>query len=149
MTMEVTPRSESRILLASSLTTVASCLRSAHLALWDCLLTSSAVLFFSVNYWRRPVYGWRRNLDIMNTVTGLSYQLVIVSDIDTALLLPYLAFTTCGLACFALGYKFSGRNGTLAHSGVHVFGNLANMFLYQGLAKARGRICVPTIQKEL
>jgi hypothetical protein len=136
--MEVTPHSESRILLATSLTTAVSCMRAAHLTLWDCALTSSAVLFFSVNYWRRPVYGWRRNIDIVNTVTGLFYQLAIAPGVEMALLLPYLAFTACGLACFVLGYQFPGRKATLSHSGVHVFGNVANMFLYPGLAKARG-----------
>ena len=136
--MKVTPRSEARILLATSLTTVVSCLSAAHMALWDCLLTSSAVLFFSVNYWRRPVYGWRRNMDIVNTVTGLSYQLFISREMDAVLLIPYLAFTACGMACFIMGYKFSGRKGTLAHSGVHVFGNMANMSLYPGLVKVRG-----------
>jgi len=136
--MEVTPRSESRILLATSLTTVVSCLSAAHLALYDCLLMESSVLFFSVNYWRRPVYGWRRNLDIVNTVTGLSYQLMIAPGIDTHLLLPYIVFTALGLFSFVMGYKFSGRKATLSHSCVHVFGNAANIFLHQGLVKARG-----------
>ena len=136
--MEVTPRSESRILLATSLTVVTSCMAAAHLALYDCLVAAIAILFFSVNYWRRPVHGWRRNLDIANIVIGLTYQLIISRKVDAVSRHLYIASTACGLACFGAGYKFPGRKGTLIHSCGHVFGNVANAFLYPGLVKARG-----------
>lgn len=147
--MEVTPRSESRILLASSFTVVASCVASAHLALYDCLAAASSVLFCSVNYWRRPVFGWRRNVDMVNIFTGLTYQLIISRKVDAVSRLPYMAFTACGLVCFALGYKFSGRKGTLIHSCGHVFGNVANAFLYPGLVKVRGLEPPPVDAAEL
>jgi hypothetical protein len=75
---------------------------------------------------------------MVNIFTGLAYQLVISRKVEAVFRLPYMAFTACGLACLGSGYKFSGRKGTLIHSCGHVFGNVANAFLYPGLVKARG-----------
>lgn len=84
------------------------------------------------------MYGWRRNSDIVNTVTCLIYQLSICHVVEPRVLYVYLFFTALGLGSFVVGRSLPGMRGTVAHSGVHVFGNIANMILYPGLVKARG-----------
>lgn len=135
--MEVTPHEEARILLGTSLTLLVSCSFASALRLWDCLLTASLVLFCSLNYWRRPVYGLRRNIDIINFWSGLVYQLGLARSVSAIYSVPYIVFTFLALMSFASGYKFSGRKATLCHSGGHILGNVANMFLYPGLVKLR------------
>jgi hypothetical protein len=135
--MEVTPWSEARIMFATSLLTTTSCAASAYLGIWDCLFTSSAILFCSVNYWRKAEYGWRRNVDIVNTLTCLAYQLYICPSIELTLRAYYLFFTTLAMAGFVFGQRLPGRAATLAHSSGHVFGNIANMFLYKGFVNLR------------
>ena len=147
--MEVVPKSEAKFSLSTSLLTVTSCLASARLGLFDCLATSGSILFFSINYWRRPVYGWRRNLDIINTVTCLIYQLSICHVVEAQVLSAYLFFTALGLGSFVVGRSLPGMRGTVAHSGVHVFGNIANMILYPGLVKARGLEPPPVDRAEI
>ena len=131
--MEVVNDRSARILLLTSLLTVPSCVLSAHLSLYDCFATSFSVLFFSVNYWRRPTYGLRRNLDIINTLICLMYQLWASRELEPLFIVLYVYFTLSGMACFLLGYV-----DHTVHSGVHVFGNIANVFLYMGLAQVRG-----------
>jgi hypothetical protein len=146
--MEVVSRREARVSLSTSLLTISSCLASAHLGLYDCLVTSCSVLFFSVNYWRRPTYGLRRELDIINTLTGLTYQLCICHTIEQELLYLYLLFTVFGAASFAIGHSLRGMAGTVAHSGVHLFGNIANFFMYKGLIRVRGIEPIPLDRTE-
>ena len=135
--METVPRSESRIMFATSLLTTLSCAASAYSGLYDCLFTSSAILFCSMNYWRKPEYGWRRNVDIVNTIVCLSYQLYICHSIEITLRAYYLFLTTLGVAGLVLGQRLPGRAATLSHSSGHVFGNIANMFLYKGFVNLR------------
>jgi hypothetical protein len=146
--MEVVSRREARVSLSTSLLTISSCLASAHFGLYDCLLTSCSVLFFSINYWRRPTYGLRRELDIINTLTGLTYQLCICHTIEQELLYMYLLFTLFGMSSFVIGHTLPGMAGTIVHSGVHVFGNIANFFLYKGLVQERGIEPLPLVRSD-
>ena len=147
--MEIVSRREARVSLSTSLLTVSSCLASAHLGLYDCLVTSCSVLFFSVNYWRRPTYGLRRKLDIINTLSGLTYQLCTCHVIEHELLCLYVLFTLFGVASYGIGRSLPGMAGTIAHSGVHLFGNIANFFLYKGLVRVRGIEPVPLDRTDL
>lgn len=135
--MEVTGPSEARILLASSSLTITSCVAAARLGLYDCLVTATSMLFCSVNYWRRPVYGWRRRIDILNVVSGLIYQLSVCPVLETRFLCAYLAFTVFGIICLLAARVLTGRKATLIHSTAHVLGNLANAPFYMGLVRVR------------
>ena len=107
------------------------------------LCLSALVLCTSLNYWRHPVFGWRRNVDILAAVSSLAFQcLVTSSQAPGGARSAYLFTVGCGGLCYLrsrhIGVKFRGREGTEAssslwHMGLHVFGNLGNLILYDSL----------------
>ena len=102
----------------------------------DCALAASCVLFTSVNYWRHPVLGFRRNLDILMTSSCFVYQLVVVSPNASgyAKWLYWSTVLACG-CCYAKA-RHCGRvlhkhaNASWWHFGIHLCGNIGNFVLY-------------------
>jgi hypothetical protein len=45
----------------------------------DCAVLGLLVLLTSLNYWRHPVQGWRRRLDMVAATGSLGYQVVFVA----------------------------------------------------------------------
>jgi hypothetical protein len=133
--MEVVPPREAKILLYSSFTVLASCAGAAYCKLYDCLTTSVATLICSINYWRHPVYGWRRNIDIMNISSGAIYHAWKALDTDKVYCWGYIGFILLGIGCYILSRSVQGRLSVYAHSMMHVLGNIGNVFLYTGLLK--------------
>lgn len=139
--MEVTPLSESRILLAtSSVTTFASCYLAAYYQLYDSLAVSTVTLVLAINYWRKPMYDWRRTLDISNLILCLIYQFYQSLWIDPALRSLYTTFVFISGVNYALGKTLSGRAATYSHSCMHLTGVIANSILYTGLAREKRKL---------
>lgn len=136
--MEVVSASDAKFLLRSSLTVLASCAGAAYFGLYDCLMTSSAVLVCSLNYWRRPVYGWRRNIDILNIVSCTLYHCWRALETTNTY---FFVFTAMGVGSYILSRELHNGGAIFrvlskyAHSGMHIFGNIANAFLYVNLYK--------------
>lgn len=135
--MEVVSRTEAKILLYSSFTVLASCIGAAYYKLYDCLTTSLATLICSINYWRDPIYGWRRNVDMMNISTGAIYHAWRALETDRVYCFGYIGFILLGIGCYILSRRMQGRMGVYAHSTMHVLGNIGNFFLYMGLYKCQ------------
>eukprot|EP00322_Chrysochromulina_rotalis_P025613 CAMPEP_0115832680 /NCGR_PEP_ID=MMETSP0287-20121206/2784_1 /TAXON_ID=412157 /ORGANISM="Chrysochromulina rotalis, Strain UIO044" /LENGTH=154 /DNA_ID=CAMNT_0003286075 /DNA_START=23 /DNA_END=490 /DNA_ORIENTATION=- len=132
------PQYSQRILRISSLT-----LASIGSAIFNGLPINtglaSAVFFTSVNYWRYPVFGWRRNIDIVCACGSLMYQAVFTAfDTTPSARYAYWAAIVGGGACYATGL-YTGRVlhnlniSSMMHVGVHVCGNLGNLILYDSL----------------
>lgn len=136
--MEVVSPSDARFLLCSSLTILASCAGGLYYGLYDCFATSSAVLVCSLNYWRRPVYGWRRNLDILNIISCTLYHSWRALETTN---IYFAVFASSGVGCYILSLNlYNGpamfrELSKYAHSGMHICGNIANAFLYRDLYK--------------
>jgi len=135
--MEVVSPSDAKFLLCSSLSVLVSCAGAAYYGLYDCLATSASVLLFSINYWRRPVYGWRRNIDIANIVSCTLYHCWRALE---TLNFYFFLFVTLGVSCYFISRRlqYSGMFRILskyAHTGMHISGNIANSFLYMDLYK--------------
>jgi len=45
----------------------------------DCFVLGILVFLTSLNYWRHPVHGWRRNVDIVAALIALGYQVGFVA----------------------------------------------------------------------
>ena len=136
--MEVKPPEEAQFLLCSSLTTFVSCSAAAYYGLYDFLATSTSVLICSVNYWRRPIYGWRRNLDITNTILCALYHSWRATE---TMNVYYFVFAANGIGSYLIAQRLDHCGifripALWAHSGMHVFGNVANLFLFQDLYKS-------------
>jgi len=132
------PQYSIRILRISTLT-LASIGAAVYneLPLNVCLATT--VFLTSVNYWRNPTFGWRRNLDIVCAVGSLSFQAVFTAyDAALAARHAYWTAVASGGCCYLVGL-YCGRvlkNFNLSsalHCGVHVCGNVGNLILYDSL----------------
>lgn len=86
----------------------------------------------SVNYWRNPMYGWRRNLDLTFVPVALTYQLYRSRNLPH--FTDYCIMSGVACACYPVGWYLHNIGwvwaGIVAHSGIHVFGNIANILLY-------------------
>ena len=137
-----------RILLASFLM-----IPSGFAALWNGLMDNAflnALVFStSVNYWRRPTLGWRRNVDMVCATGSLAYQLLHTSrrasDQVRAL---YFGFVVLGgafyLSARTLTFYYRDTWGdtaynvsSAAHCCLHLCGNLGNLVLYGALGVSR------------
>jgi hypothetical protein len=134
--MEVVPQECAKILFRAGFLSLGTSLLAAKWRVYDGMIVTTAVFICSVNYWRRPVYGWRRNIDIINTATCLLYQTWRCFSTNWFYRIGYLISTYSGIGFFLLGKhlnNFSPLYGTYAHVFVHIMGNVGNMFLFSGL----------------
>ncbi len=95
------------------------------------------VVVTSLNYWRKPNYGWRRNIDIATVITGLS--LYLYTSFKTNQQRMYGAnICICGGLYGLSWYLYKkGYNwlSTISHGSIYVVLNTANALLYQGLSE--------------
>ena len=93
----------------------------------------AGVYLNSMNYWRNPQPGWRRNFDIGYAIHGLIYQHMVAYYLP---IFPtwYYLFSFLSVIAYPASYWFLWRKQyvmcTFVHSLIHLFGNLANIALY-------------------
>jgi hypothetical protein len=115
-----------------SLISAAYCYKNG-ISLW---IIPAGVYINSINYWRRPAMGWRRNIDIGYAVGGCVCQSVIAyrSPIFQTF---YFSLLTASLLAYPLSGWFYRRKqyvaSTFAHSFIHILANVANVGLYYSL----------------
>lgn len=114
--------------------------------LYDSIAISALVFLTSLNYWRHPTAGTRRNLDMAATWSSLSYQVFYRSAA-----LPgrtRAAYFASVLVCggWYAAARHHGRvkrdfdTSSACHVMLHVFGNVSNLMLYDALGtRALGR----------
>jgi len=134
MTMTQQPQ-YARYLLYSSRLTIISILTAYYYQLWDCCLLTLIITTTSQLYWSYPIDGWRRHLDMLAVLSGLSYQVAY-----TAWRVPWWTRLTYYLFVSLMGgsylvARYYGRHleYRLAcgyHLLLHCLGNLSNIWLY-------------------
>jgi hypothetical protein len=127
-----------KFLFRVSFISMASFIVASALRVYDGMVVTAAVLLCSTNHWRRPVYGVRRNVDIVNTMSCLAYQTWRCFAAGSLYTAGYLVFSFIGVVFFFLGLHLDKSNtmhGTYAHSFVHILGNVGNIILYVGLSR--------------
>lgn len=113
---------------------------------YDLAAVPGGVFLTSINYWREPVYGWRRNLDMSYVACALIYQnyrayhlLSSPSSSSSSLpaLLTYYTLMGIGMVCYSLSVHLYKKkdiwSSTYVHCLVHVLANIANVVLYSGI----------------
>ncbi|OQS01093.1 hypothetical protein ACHHYP_01839 [Achlya hypogyna] len=128
----VLPPQYSARLFRSSFLTVASVYSAAQNELWDCCFLTLLVLLTSINYWRHPVHGWRRNVDMLAVFCGMSYHLYTALYVPSAQhQLLYYVFVLQVFGCYFKARSSSDKNiSSKWHMTMHVVGNIANCLLY-------------------
>ena len=152
------PPSHSRWLFAVSWMSILVSMQCAYYGLWDVLCVPLGVGLNSLNYWRRPDYGWRRYLDIVYVQFAIpfsSYKALHATE-------PYrTAFFVClflGISSFANACRLCSRPAsgswrefldkhprtnrqlkwsTANHFLLHIMCNVGNAALFMGLSAAR------------
>jgi hypothetical protein len=90
----------------------------------------------SVNYWRKPEMGWRRNLDISVTCSAFVCQNTIVFSnmLNTPNKYLYCILIIIAAIMYPIGYLFYWNKwykmSTLSHMMLHIIGNWAHLRLY-------------------
>ena len=100
-------------------------------------LAISPLLVFvtSLNYWRKPVYGLRRNLDMLSVVLGTLFATLRSFYSERKVLFWIFGFMGC--SSYFVSWYFH-RNyyksypwiSTITHALVHVFACLSNCLLF-------------------
>lgn len=93
------------------------------------------VFVTSINYWRKPTYGLRRNIDIcfclFALVVALQYSFISIhGSIWRYIIAGSLLYYPLGWILYTYEYFWLA---TIVHSMLHVFPNLANVILASGL----------------
>jgi len=111
---------------------------SSFYALYNGYIDFTLVLFCvflnSINYWRKPDYSWRRNLDVFCAKLGIFYQIIRAYGCEYGII--YYLFITIGILFYYVGiyyYKYKLYwYSTLSHCLLHIFANLGCIILYSG-----------------
>lgn len=101
---------------------------------YRCSVIVAGVFLTSINYWRYPVYGWRRNLDVGNVIFSESVMLIVA--LRSQYCLYYYLLSLLAILCYPVSHYFSNNNmpyiGTLFHSQIHIIANIALFVLFSG-----------------
>jgi hypothetical protein len=94
------------------------------------------IFLTSINYWRYPVRGLRRNIDIICVCILFFYQNTSVHFIDFNIFWKsiYFILMTIGTSCYSISNRYHLKNNlylsTVFHMCIHMCVNLANLILY-------------------
>lgn len=101
---------------------------------YDLALCPGGVFITSINYWRKPDYSWRRNIDIVYVKLAISYQVIRAYNAEYSRMYYIVLFT--GLCFYPLGIYLYKKDllwpSIYAHSMIHILGNVSNVILYSG-----------------
>jgi hypothetical protein len=91
-----------------------------------------SVFLTSINYWRNPIKGFRRNIDIMVVCLSITYNSYYVYD--CAYGHYYISMIILGIIIYIFSgllhtKKYFGLS-TLLHCNVHLLSNIANYLLF-------------------
>lgn len=107
-----------------------------HSECYELAAVPGGVFLTSVNYWRRPTYGWRRNLDMGYVICAVIYQNYRAYYMTSSMVWWYYFFMFLGVVCYPVGVYLHKKNdllgSTYVHCLLHLAANVANVLLYSG-----------------
>jgi len=128
----ICPPLHSKYLLVISMSSLISGAYAIRQGLLHLSIVPLGVWTTSINYWRNPVYGWRRNLDLTYVPLALTYQLYYSRSMIR--FTDYCVVSGVAILCYPVAWYLHtigwAWGGIVAHSGIHIFGNIANLILY-------------------
>ena len=99
-----------------------------------CSLIPLTVFFTSINYWRKPDYSCRRNIDMVCVKSSIIINIIIAYNSQYYKIYYPLLFVAS--SCYPISIIFYKRKNYWAsvycHAILHVLGNLSNIILYSG-----------------
>lgn len=122
------------LLYYSSYKTIISIIWGVYWGKYDYSLLCFIVFLTSINYWKNPIKGTRRNIDMFACWCSVIYHLKksnSAKNIPKKIIILYnLLVMTCGYLYFKGSLSENIVFGLKLHSHMHTLGNIANLFLY-------------------
>lgn len=120
-------------LIVSSHTSLISAIYCIHIGIPYYWIYLIGVYINSINYWRNPVCGIRRNMDMTWGCTGLAITIMYVYwNLPNSQMYYWWTFMAC--AMYPISYLFYWKKyyiiSTMIHSLIHLFGNIGNVSLF-------------------
>lgn len=104
----------------SYLATVAVALATHN---YNIALSPAAVFLTSINYWRDPKYGWRKNIDAVVACTSIVVHEALAIQLHIPL--TYIIITNVGLLSYPIGValmKYENKwPATVTHAFLHLY----------------------------
>ena len=129
-----------RWLMASSHTSLFSTIYCIHHGIRWHWIYPLGVYINSINYWRYPVKGMRRNVDMAFGCSGLAVSLIYsywnVDDLWAYYWLTFLACFIYPISCWLHVHNYFILS-TIAHMMIHLFGNAGKIVLYNQIKKMK------------
>jgi len=131
----ILPKEHYTLIYKTSYGILLSFLYGLYRGYYRAAICPAAVCITSVNYWRYPVNGWRRYLDIAAVCTSLSYHLYIAYNAEHGR--QYYIIIGSAALTYPIGYYYQFKGdywmSTYLHILLHALANIAAIVLYSGL----------------
>jgi hypothetical protein len=91
------------------------------------------IFLTSINHWRHPIKGIRRDIDRVTVIVALITQTIILRNQPN--FEKYLIITSTGILFYPLKIVLKNNNkiwlSVFSHSMLHLLGNVASIILYK------------------
>ncbi len=101
----------------------------------DCLLSNTFLFITSVNYWRKPTSGFRRNIDLVACLINLFYNTYSVYNCQYS----WIGFIVikCVMGFYVISWIYHNKNriklGIFWHIMSQLSGCIGNLFIFAGI----------------
>jgi len=130
----VIPQEQYKLILKLTILSLGSSCYAIYNGYYVIALCPGGVFLTSVNYWRKPINCWRRNLDVTYVHLALMYQLY--KAYRAQYMKEYYILTLIGILFYKLGIYYYNKKlywySTYSHCMLHIMCNIANIILYSG-----------------
>ena len=102
---------------------------------YEFIITPGSIFITSINYWKNPINdSWERNLDVLCVFVSIGYN--IIRSIGATYANVFYLYLALGFSSYLLS-NYNHRRKRLymsafLHSLVHLFSNIALIYLYSG-----------------
>ena len=127
-TGEFLPKEQANVIFATSFLILFTAMYAFYKSYYDVAFMCILVFATSINHWRDPQFGFRRNVDMVAVIVGFAYLFVRAIMLGIQSILFWACFAAVGI-CFAGTWHLYHQGhvwmSTLVHCILHLFGNSA------------------------
>jgi len=130
----IVPKSHANYLFYSSCIFLITGLYGVYKQLYFKSLTAFLMVITSINYWRNPVYGLRRNIDIFAAFVILLYNVYNSAGHPRRLYL--ILWVLLAVLFYPISFYFKDKSihlSTLCHSLIHIICNIVAIILFSDI----------------
>jgi hypothetical protein len=134
--VEFFPKEQSNVIFAFSFLIGLSAIYAFYKKQYDIFLVSILIFITSLDHWRDPQYGFRRNLDIFVVSAGFVYLCIraIIRKIKSRLFwFSFIAVILSFYISWHLYYQGHVWLSTISHCILHICGNMSVILFCSGI----------------